>query len=162
MNMIGIPIDVTDEQPASQDQIENLYKIFQSEQALEEGQTVMWKPGMKNRTFPRYGEPAILHKIGDWPHTLEHEKDPGSNMHWDAYTAVLACASDGFFLTTIDLRRIMPFNLNAAKEMRNMAAADAKRMEKKQQEKVAEYMKGLAKGMPPGFPGMFPGMGGPE
>lgn len=64
------------------------------------GQIVQWKPGMKNRLIPVYGEPAIVMEVLN-PPVFDPNKDlDGTSLYREPLNLVLGIQeADGDFLT---------------------------------------------------------------
>ncbi|MCP5197389.1 MAG: hypothetical protein H6974_11490 [Gammaproteobacteria bacterium] len=79
------------------------------EKELQPGMLVVWKPGLKNRRFPRYGEPAIVVKVLD-PPILDHENESGCTYYREPLDLLLGILhKDGDFLVYhFDSRRFQP------------------------------------------------------
>jgi len=79
--------------------------------SFTKGQFVKWKPGLKNRKFPDYGEPAIVTAV--LPSAIF---DPGeitaaSPYFQEPLTVVLGIYRDDDFLEfRLDSRRFEPFD----------------------------------------------------
>jgi len=71
------------------------------------GHIVQWKPGMKNRSVPAYGEPAIVTEVLSPPILLASPELDGSNMFREPLSIVLGLIDkDGdFLLFHFDARR---------------------------------------------------------
>ncbi|MBK8536933.1 MAG: hypothetical protein IPL59_18675 [Candidatus Competibacteraceae bacterium] len=68
------------------------------ENALHPGQLAMWKPGLKNRRFPAYGQPAIVVERLD-PPILDHEEEAGVTYYREPLDMLLGVLhKDGDFL----------------------------------------------------------------
>jgi len=64
------------------------------------GQIVQWKPGMKNRAIPVYGEPAIVMEVLNPPVFDSSKELDGSNLYREPLSLVLGIqAADRDFLT---------------------------------------------------------------
>jgi hypothetical protein len=75
------------------------------------GQFVKWKPGLKNRKFPEYGEPAIVTAILSNPTFDPSEVTAGSPYFQEPLTFVLGTYRDDEFLEfRLDSRRFEPFD----------------------------------------------------
>src|SRR5271165_5362677 len=62
------------------------------------GQFVMWKPGLKNRKFPDYGEPAIVTAVLPTPQFDPGEITAASPYFQEPLTVVLGIYRDDDFL----------------------------------------------------------------
>jgi hypothetical protein len=74
------------------------------------GQIVKWKPGLKNRKFPDYGEPAIVTAVLPSAICDPSEVAAGSPYFQEPLTFVLGMYRDDEFLEfRLDSRRFEPF-----------------------------------------------------
>jgi hypothetical protein len=79
--------------------------------SFAKGQFVKWKPGLKNRRFPDYGEPAIVTAILPSPTFDPSEVTAGSPYFQESLTFVLGIYRDDEFLEfRLDSRRFEPFD----------------------------------------------------
>jgi hypothetical protein len=79
--------------------------------SFTKGQFVKWKPGLKNRRFPDYGEPAIVTAILPSPTFDPGEVTAGSPYFQEPLTFVLGTYRDGEFLEfRLDCRRFEPLD----------------------------------------------------
>ena len=79
--------------------------------SFTKGQFVKWKPGLKNRKFPDYGEPAIVTAILPSPTFDPGEVTAGSPYFQEPLTFVLGTYRDDEFLEfRLDSRRFEPFD----------------------------------------------------
>ena len=79
--------------------------------SFTKGQFVKWKPGLKNRRFPDYGEPAIVTAILPSPTFDPGEVTAGSPYFQEPLTFVLGTYRDDEFLEfRLDSRRFEPFD----------------------------------------------------
>jgi hypothetical protein len=79
--------------------------------SFAEGQFVKWKPGLKNRQFPDYGEPAIVIAVLPIPIFDPGEVSAGSPYFQEPLTFVLGTYRDDDFLEfRLDSRRFEPFD----------------------------------------------------
>ena len=73
------------------------------------GQFVKWKPGLKNRKFPDYGEPAIVTAV--LPSAIFDPGTAGSPYFQEPLSFVLGMYRDDEFLEfRLDSRRFEPFD----------------------------------------------------
>lgn len=74
------------------------------------GDIVKWKPNLKNRSIPEYGEPLIVLELLENP-LLDKEDGPGSTYFNEPLDIVLGLIADkGEFITFyFDSRRVEPF-----------------------------------------------------
>jgi hypothetical protein len=74
-------------------------------------QFVKWKPGLKNRKFPDYGEPAIVTAVLPTPIFDPGEVSAGSPYFQEPLSFVLGTYRDDDFLEfRLDSRRFEPFD----------------------------------------------------
>ena len=79
--------------------------------SFTKGQMVKWKPGLKNRKFPDYGEPAIVTAVLPGPTFDPSEVIAGSPYFQEPLTLVLGTYRDDEFLEfRLDSRRFEPFD----------------------------------------------------
>ena len=80
------------------------------ERTLHVGMLAMWKPGLKNRRFPLYGQPAIVVEKLD-PPLLDHEAEAGSTYYREPLDVLLGILhKDGDFLVYhFDSHRFQPY-----------------------------------------------------
>jgi hypothetical protein len=79
--------------------------------SFAKGQFVKWKPGLKNRKFPDYGEPAIVTAVLPSPIFDPGEPTAGSPYFQEPLTFVLGTYRDDEFLEfRLDSRRFEPFD----------------------------------------------------
>ena len=78
--------------------------------ALRPGMLAMWKPGLKNRRFPTYGQPAIVVERLSAP-ILDHETESGMTYYREPLDLLLGILHrDGDFLVYhFDSRRFQPY-----------------------------------------------------
>lgn len=76
---------------------------------FEPGQAVQWKPEMRDRNLPRYGQPAVVLEVLREP--VVCRDDPTRNIAPDQYDLILAImCPDGFVFTVMaDSRRYEPY-----------------------------------------------------
>lgn len=88
------------------------YEALRQENNFTKGQLVRWKKGLKNRTRPNEGEPAIVVDILSKPVYDESEKTAGS-AYWreplDIVLGILEKEGQDFILFHFDSRRFEPF-----------------------------------------------------
>lgn len=82
------------------------------ERALRPGMLAMWKPGLKNRRFPAYGQPAIVVERLSAP-ILDHEAEAGVTYYREPLDLLLGILHrDGDFLVYhFDSRRFQPYEV---------------------------------------------------
>lgn len=74
------------------------------------GQFVKWKPGLKNRTFPDYGEPAIVRAVLPCPIFDPSENSASSPYFQEPLSIVIGVfREDDFLEFRMDGRRFEPF-----------------------------------------------------
>ena len=79
--------------------------------SFTKGQFVKWKPGLKNRKFPDYGEPAIVTAVLPSAIFDPGEVSAGSPYFQEPLTFVLGTyRDDDFLLFRLDSRRFEPFD----------------------------------------------------
>ena len=79
------------------------YNVF------SKGQFVMWKPGLKNRKFPDYGEPSIVTAVLPTPIFDPSENASASPYFHEPLTLVIAVFRDDDLLEfRVDGRRLEP------------------------------------------------------
>jgi hypothetical protein len=79
--------------------------------ALGMGQFVKWKPGLKNRKFPDYGEPAIVCAVLPSPVFDPSESAASSPYFQEPLTLIIGTYLDDDFLEfRVDGRRFEPFD----------------------------------------------------
>ena len=79
--------------------------------SFTKGQFVKWKPGLKNRKFPDYGEPAIVTAVLPSAIFDPSEVTAGSPYFQEPLTFVLGTYRAGEFLEfRLDSRRFEPFD----------------------------------------------------
>ena len=93
------------------DRLTTLYQRLSNgrENALRPGMLAVWKPGLKNRRLPRYGEPAIVVEVLE-PPILDHEDESGYSYYREPLDLLLGILhQDGAFLVYhFDRRRFQP------------------------------------------------------
>ena len=86
---------------------------FQEHHAFQPGDLVTWKPGLKNRRFPAYGQPAVVMQVLD-PPLYDSENDSGDTYFREPLDLILGLflpegPHRGDFLTWhFDGRRFQP------------------------------------------------------
>ncbi|MDG4553369.1 MAG: hypothetical protein P9E24_03835 [Candidatus Competibacter sp.] len=94
------------------DRLRTLYERLTNgrERDLCLGQLAMWKPGLKNRRFPAYGQPAVVVDLLD-PPRVDHEDEAGSPYYREPLDVLLGILrKDGDFLVYhFDRRRFQPY-----------------------------------------------------
>ncbi|UZR29205.1 hypothetical protein [Methylococcus mesophilus] len=94
------------------------YRLFFQTHRFAPGDLVTWKPGLKNRRIPRYGQPAVVVALLE-PPVLDHEEESGSTYFREPLDLVLGVVWDrdpgrGEFVTFhFDSRRFQPWRDNA-------------------------------------------------
>ncbi len=99
----------------TEDTTQHLHTLYERltngrERTLRPGQMVTWKPGLKNRRFPAYGQPAIVVERLTIP-ILDHEAEAGSPYYREPLDVLLGILRrDGDFLVYhFDSRRFQPY-----------------------------------------------------
>jgi hypothetical protein len=118
-NMTQEPSDERDDEPAGTasivalvSELRALFEHFSNgrEQALRPGMLAVWKPGLKNRRFPAYGEPVIVVALREPPAT-DSERDSGIPYFEEPLDLLLGTVRDGDFLVYhVDRRRFEPYD----------------------------------------------------
>lgn len=89
--------------------LQELVARMSDHQKFEVGQIVTWKPGLKNRKGPDYGQPMIVTAIppASFPDPTEHSS--GSPYFREPLSLVVGFCDDGDYLEFyIDGRRVAP------------------------------------------------------
>ena len=74
------------------------------------GDFVRWKEGLKNRTRPEYGQPAMVTRVLEEPVHDPSEEDAGSIMFREPLTIVVAFLAEGDLRELyVDGRRFEPY-----------------------------------------------------
>jgi len=88
------------------------FEKFSEKHEFKPGDLVTWKPGMKNRTVPKLGEPAVVVEVLAEPILSEHPNDrahfPGSPYYReprDIKLGVIDDRNDDFTVFHFDSRR---------------------------------------------------------
>jgi hypothetical protein len=112
--------ELLDEPVVDEDAAHRLRTLYERltngrERALQAGMLAMWKPGLKNRRFPLYGQPAIIVEKLD-PPILDHEEEAGSTYYREPLDVLLGILhKDGDFLIFhFDSRRFQPYQSDEA------------------------------------------------
>lgn len=84
------------------------------ERDLQPGRLAVWKPGLKNRRFPAYGQPVIVVDLLD-PPLLDHEDESGSTYYREPLSLVMGLLYENgdFLLYHVDRRRFQPYEDSA-------------------------------------------------
>lgn len=89
--------------------LKELAERLDAPNSFAKGQIVGWKPGLKNRMFPEYGEPAIVTAVLPTPVFDLTEASAASPYFQEALTLVIGIFRDDDLLEfRVDGRRIMP------------------------------------------------------
>ena len=64
------------------------FALLNASHQFAPGDLVAWKPGLKNRRVPRYGEPAVVVSVLDAP-VFDNELESGSTYFRDPLSLVL-------------------------------------------------------------------------
>ena len=86
------------------------------ERALRPGMLATWKPGLKNRRFPRYGEPVVVVALLDAP-IADPEHDSGSPYFREPLDLLLGVVRGDdreFLVYHADRRRFQPYERDDA------------------------------------------------
>lgn len=90
--------------------LKEYFELFKTESHFKEGLLVSWKRGLKNRRYPRYGEPAIVLKVLEEP-VFSEEKDSGSPNFLEPLDMILGVIiNDDFGIFYYDKRRFVLFD----------------------------------------------------
>jgi hypothetical protein len=91
--------------------LEELASRLDKVNVFTKGQIVKWKPGLKNRRFPDYGEPAIVTAVLPDPIFDPSEDASASPYFQEPLTVVIGtCRDDDFIEFRLDGRRLEPFD----------------------------------------------------
>lgn len=94
--------------------LQERWQSFHTAHTFKPGDLVSWKPGLRNRRFPRYGAPAIVLEVLDEP-VRDNEKDSGNTYFREPLGIVLGLfLHDGehrgdFLSWHFDARRFQPW-----------------------------------------------------
>ena len=79
--------------------------------AFTKGQFIKWKPGLKNRKFPDYGEPIIVTGVLSNPIYDQSENSSASPYFQEPLTIIIGTFADDDLLEfRVDGRRFEPFD----------------------------------------------------
>jgi hypothetical protein len=109
--VIGLAADSIAEAPTTlvQRKLKTLSDRLDKVHTFTKGQFVKWKPGLKNRKFPDYGEPAIVTGILLDPIFDPNEISAASPYFQEPLTIVVGVHQDDDFLEyRVDGRRFEP------------------------------------------------------
>jgi hypothetical protein len=77
--------------------------------SFAKGQFVRWKPGLRNRSLPDYGEPAIVRAVLPCP-VVNPEENPSSPYYREPMTMIIGgFMEDDLVEFHVDTRRFEPF-----------------------------------------------------
>ncbi len=99
--------------PAGQlrDRLAELAERLDRPHNLNKGQFVKWKTGLKNKSLPDYGEPAIVRSVMSNPIFDPSEDGAGSPYFQEPLTLVIGVFADDDLLEfRVDGRRFEPFD----------------------------------------------------
>ena len=98
------------EKNANPDQLKKLLNLYKKTYTFKVGDLVKWKPFMRNRKWPKEGEPAIVVKVLDKPIYDDSEKSisPYFKEPLDIILGVIGPFGE-FLLFYFDKQRFMPF-----------------------------------------------------
>lgn len=84
---------------------------YREHHIFAEGDLVVWKPGMKNRSTPEYGEPAIVHEIINEVGTKNESGSPYFREPLTLMCGVRKVDDDGenYVVFHFDGNRMMPY-----------------------------------------------------
>ena len=89
--------------------LRELSERLDTHHAFTKGQFVEWKPGLKNRKFPDYGEPAIITAVLPAPVFDPNENSAASPYFEEPLTIVIGTYQDDDLLEfRVDGRRFEP------------------------------------------------------
>ena len=94
------------------------FETFNTRHTFKPGDLVCWKPGMRNRRFPREGKPAVVLEVLDTP-CLDSEAETGSTYFREPLDIKLGLfLEDGehrgdFLCWHFDSRRFAPWSQGA-------------------------------------------------
>lgn len=102
------------DQRKSEEGIERLraqYELFSTHETFGSGQLVQWKPGLKNKSKPGYGEPAIVVEVLLVP-ILNTKEDASSTYFREPLDLILGVMDDDdeMILYYFDSRRFSAFD----------------------------------------------------
>lgn len=86
------------------------------ERALRPGMLATWKPGLKNRRFPRYGEPVVVVDLLNTP-LINPDRESGSPYFrepLDLLLGVMRGDDHEFLVYHVDRRRFQPYELDSS------------------------------------------------
>lgn len=87
--------------------LSELKTILDQDHQLEPGDFVVWKKGLKNRTIPEYGEPAIVLEVLDEP--IFDENETGSMYFREPLDLILGVIAKGEMISFYyDKRKFEP------------------------------------------------------
>ncbi len=100
----------------AEEAIEHLRVLYERltngrEQALRPGMLAVWKPGLKNRRFPHYGEPVVVVALLDTP-TVNPDHESGSPYFHEPLDLLLGVVRGDdreFLVYHADRRRFQPY-----------------------------------------------------
>ena len=93
------PFDLLDDEPLEGPRgdpgavLRERYQSFVQPQRFAPGQLAEWKPGLKNKRIPRYGQPAVVIEILETP-VLDREDEAGSTYFREPLDVVLGLLWD--------------------------------------------------------------------
>ncbi len=79
------------------------------ERSLKPGMLAVWKPGLKNKRLPAYGQPAVVMEVMKEP-VLDHTEEAGSPYFREPIGLLLGVLMEGtdFWVWHFDARRFQP------------------------------------------------------
>ncbi len=87
-----------------------LFKRFEESHVFTKGQVVKWKPGLKNRNVPEYGQPCVVTGILSRP-IYEDNAVSGSPYFMEPLTLIIGCYHEEDLVEFhVDARRFEPFD----------------------------------------------------
>jgi hypothetical protein len=94
--------------PKSANELKQLADRLDEDHAFVKGQFVAWKPGLKNRKFPDYGEPSIVTAVLPSP-VFDPSETAGSPYFQEPLTIVIGnYRADELLEYRVDGRRFEP------------------------------------------------------
>lgn len=101
----GNVVTVTD----NSTRLKSLFKGYWKEYHFKPGMLVTWKPGLKNKKTPDYGEPLVLVELLDTP-VLDEENGSGSPYFREPLDIICGeIQKSNFALYHYDSHRFMPY-----------------------------------------------------
>ena len=91
--------------------LQELFATFTEKHQISPGMLITWKPGMRNKKKPNYGEPAIVIEILESP-VIGKTDESGSSYFREPLDLIAGFLDDDddFVVFHYDSRRFMPFS----------------------------------------------------